>query len=460
EQADGSITRRFGGTGLGLNICAQIVELMGGEIGMRDRQGGGSVFWIDLSISRSEAPPAPVPAEIAGRHVLILHRSEISRSCLGRALADVGMVVSEAASAEAMLDILAAHDRPADLLLLDRATLDAGGEGLETAIRRHADQYGIKRILLCSSDQKGQGWPGEAMLPMPARHQMLLQAIAHQFGAELPASFVPTAAATAAAGHGGHILVADDNAINREIALSILGGFGYSCEIARDGLETVALARRGGFDLILMDVQMPKLDGLEATRQIRALEGAVATVPIVAMTANAMQGDHDLCIAAGMNDYVSKPFEPATFLDTVARWIGLATAFAEQTVVLPQDQLPVLDQAHLETLEQVLPPDRMADLLPTYLIGAMQAAADLAAGIAADDLAGLQRIAHSITGTSGNFGARRVQMLAERLDQACRDRDMAEASRLVPAVQAASVEANDALLTWLSARVSAKAAVA
>ncbi|HVJ53002.1 MAG TPA: response regulator, partial [Aliidongia sp.] len=459
EQADGSITRRFGGTGLGLNICAQIVELMGGEIGMRDRQGGGSVFWIDVTLPCGKKPAARHEASLSrlnGKHALIVDDIEINRSIFVRELAEAGVRSMEAADSDealAALDAAELEGRPFDFVLLDQMMPGRSGEELAALIRRRGTAPEPWLILVSSSglpprSAKGHGVRFDAVLTKPARRQQLLDCLAGLIGAAA-AEPEPPPAEPEIPQHGGHVLLTEDNIINREVAATILEKHGYRVSIALDGLEAVEAARgTAAYDLILMDVQMPNLDGFGATKQIRALRGAAGRVPIVAMTANAMEGDRKRCVAAGMNDYVSKPIHPDSFLATVARWIGKSGGVPAPEAVQPDArEQPILDEQHLAGLERMLSSDRYTKLLGIYLQNAGTAMAQLSSLAASRDLASLKRLAHSLTSTSGSFGARRLQFLAERLYAACEAGDETEAGLLVPAILEASDSANDLLRT-------------
>jgi signal transduction histidine kinase/CheY-like chemotaxis protein len=332
QQADGSITRRFGGTGLGLAICLQLVEIMDGKIGVEDRRGGGATFWVEIDLDRAgEASAAVLPREdLRGVHILVVDDLELNRSIFARQLTSEGAIVQEADCGQGCLDALrAAQDagRPYAIVLLDH--IMPGMAGDEVARQIHADPHlQPPKLVLASSigmpistdSAAGAGFDG--FLTKPVRHHVLIEALTGLLG---PSAVTPNASAAldpdpAGGVDGGLILLAEDNAINILFATTVLETAGYGVRCVSNGAEAVQAAQEQHFDLVLMDVQMPVMDGLEATRLIRKLGGALGSVPIVAMTAGAMSGDLDACLAAGMDDHVSKPIEIEAFLEAVAKY--------------------------------------------------------------------------------------------------------------------------------------------
>jgi len=450
EQADGSIARRFGGTGLGLAISRQLIELMNGEIGVTDRPGGGTTFWVALTLP---AAPKAVPghrvplARLAGTRVLVVDDLPMNRTIFSRQLGAEGMIVDEAPSAMAAFSALLAARRagqPFDIVLIDHMMPEMTGNELAAMIRTDLDGLQPKLIMASSSGMLPQGSDAanfDAYLTKPVRHRALVDCVLRLIvgapvaaaGAEAPPQIAPPSVT-------GRILLVEDNMINQQIALALLGDAGHEVDLASDGQQAIDGWKRRRYDLILMDVQMPIVDGLMATREIRRLEGPGDHVPIVAMTAYAMRGDQEACLAAGMDDYVSKPFEAASFLATVTNWLG--TPAAARDSAGPPAEIPpdVLDERHLDQLARMMRPERFAAILGAFVAGSDQRIAAIESLGRTGDLGGLAAAAHDLISVSGNLGARRLQHAAEALQRAARDGDLAGARHRVGLIAAIAEE--------------------
>ncbi|MBV9509877.1 MAG: response regulator [Caulobacteraceae bacterium] len=446
QQADGSITRRYGGTGLGLSICRQLVDLMGGEIGVEDRGRGGSTFWFELTLTNGEAmaPAKRNKRELRGARILIVDDIELNRSIFARQLQSEGAVVSEANGGFAALTAVQQADeagKPFDIVLLDHMMPDVAGDEVAEQIRARANWRQPKLVLASSigkpiSTDRAAQVGFDAFLTKPVRHQVLVDCLSGVVGEGTPApeAAPPAKEVVLAEPRSDHarVLLAEDNQINILLARTLLEKDGYAVDCVLDGVEAVEAARTQAYDLILMDVQMPRMDGLAATRAIRALQGAAAGTPIIAMTANAMAGDMEACVEAGMNDYVSKPIDPEAFLRTLRRTLSGEGSMAPAMDV---DDMPDLDESHLEGLARLLPAARFADMLDIYRENTRQCLERIEFLAVDEDLAAIAAEAHDLKSTSGTFGARRLQRLAEQLEIAGKAKDAAAVARLLPGLR-------------------------
>jgi len=323
QQADGSITRRYGGTGLGLSICRQLVELMGGEIGVRDREGGGAVFWFELELDEGLQPVRTRPApELRGARILVVDDDALNRRILRRQLEEEGARIADADSGPAAIAAVReaeARGEPFAVVLLDQAMPGMSGEAAAAGIRAAFPDSRLKLVVTASIGEPVDGPTPrgvDGFLTKPVRRNAMIACLAGLLSEAQAATDVRAAPeAPVELGPGaGRVLLAEDNEINILLARTILEQMGLEVTSVSNGLDAVAAASRTAFDLILMDVQMPEMDGLEATRRIRGGRGPCAAAPILAMTANARASDREACLAAGMTDFLSKPFTPESLM--------------------------------------------------------------------------------------------------------------------------------------------------
>jgi signal transduction histidine kinase/DNA-binding response OmpR family regulator len=337
SQVDSSTTRRYGGTGLGLAISKQLAELMGGSIGVETAEGRGSTFWFTIALD-SVAAPAPRPSALSGiadRRVLVVDDNATNRRVLVELLKRWGAAARDVASgrdALAQLDEAARRADPFDLVILDYQMPEMDGLELAEAIRADGRFEKVRLLLLSSAplkehrsriDRSAIG----AAYQKPVRRATLLRAIQNLLGAEATpvvtrAPSAPESTAGPVAG-SARILIVEDNAVNRVLAESMVRRLGHHAETTSDGLEALAALAESPYDLVLMDCQMPRMDGYEATRALRVREhGTGRHTPVIALTANALGDVREDCEAAGMDDYLAKPVRFEDLASMVARWLS------------------------------------------------------------------------------------------------------------------------------------------
>ena len=338
SQADSSTTREYGGTGLGLSISRRLTQMMGGNVKLESKEGGGSLFRIDGWFGmQSEAPPVePLPDRVPrGMHVLVVDDNPVSREILCSLLTACGFRVEAVASGEAALDYVASFSPqdPLQLIVLDREM--GGMDGLETArrIRQGVNAGEPPRILLLSIAEGGdvagliEQSVVDGFLAKPITAGTLLAGLAECFGGghEHAGGHLTKQPEAVSRLAGARILLVEDNDINRELASDLLTGAGMTVVVATNGQEALERLDEEAFDGVLMDIQLPVMDGYAATRRLRE-QDRFRDLPIIAMTANVMTGDRERCLQAGMNDHIAKPIDVHEMFRTMARWIHPAHA--------------------------------------------------------------------------------------------------------------------------------------
>ncbi len=442
SQADASTTRRFGGTGLGLAICRRLVEAMGGRIGLESELGTGSTFWCEVPL-RTQAPGGTAARlrrdDLSGLRVLIVDNNATNRLILSEQLRAWRMSADAVDSGQTALAALRAateRGRPYDVALLDLAmpTMD----GLELG-RQIADDPGVAAVhlvLLTSGlpvDADAAAQAGiAASLTKPVHQSELYDCLARIMTTHEPTP-VPAAAAPlgAAPPDGatparGRVLLAEDNSINQQVAAAMLQKLGYAVDLATDGFGAVDLFDRQPYDAVLMDCQMPGMDGFDATRELRRREGGQRHTTIIALTASALAEDRDRCLAAGMDDYLSKPIMPDGLAAVLDRWRDGGPPGPEVGAAIETrlDEIRTVDPDAAGALIRQLVAS-FADRLPDSVGAIVEAVDHRDAGGAADH-------AHSLQGSAANLGANALAATCQDLTGACRAGDLDRAVGLLP----------------------------
>ncbi len=437
-QADQSTTRHHGGTGLGLAISRQLVEQMGGEIGAERRAGGGSSFWFTAALPGVATAPeaADSGADFSGVRALIVQTRSPERKVLEHRLASWGVIftsVAEPSAAIQALERAARDEAPFDLALVDFELPQMNGVQLVDAIRERDPTRAPSTLLLSSVKVEPELLADagvSAFLATPASQSDLYNAMTRaRAGAGCGADRAMGRSGTTAS-EGPLVLVAEDQEALRAATGARLAGRGIRTAFAHDGLEAVRMAGAGEYSAILMDCQMPELDGYEATRRIRAAE-TDRHVPIVAMTAHAMVGDRERCLAAGMDDYVSKPVRNKDLNALVSRWLsgprpddqdrpgGIGTEAA--AISLGDGSDDVLDHTTLEELIETATPEMKMRLLEDFEQALSEGVAEIEHAAGDRKPAELRRAAHMLKGVGATFGANRLRLCCQRLEQTGRD---------------------------------------
>jgi PAS domain S-box-containing protein len=454
SQVDASTARRYGGTGLGLAICKKLVELMEGRIGVTSAAGQGSCFWTELPLV-SLGPQSGTPPSLSGRRVLVVDDNSVNRDVLERQLRAFGIEVRAVADATAGLTELttaAEAATPWEVAVIDAQMPEITGADMVKMVR-NVPALAATRLIVTSSQgmltDRDATRLIDTFLHKPLRQSSILGAIGRVLGlidSQQDASEQMEEVALPAAGRRLRILVAEDNPVNQQVAIGLLRKLGHSVDVAGDGAEAVEAARSLPYDLILMDVQMPEMDGFEATAAIRALPPPVCTIPIVAMTANAMRGDDQKCLDAGMNGYISKPVDRRKLSEMLAGFAGGARGPerldrpgrpeqqqqpSQPASPAPAPNLPAVDVAVLSALVEDLGEDALDMLLSKFIEDSSKRVAASVAAMIAGDTDRIRREAHAIKGAAGSLGMTGAERAAQALEAALRSDGDVEAALTV-----------------------------
>jgi two-component system sensor histidine kinase/response regulator len=434
-QADGGVTRRFGGTGLGLAISFKLVHLMGGRLGVESELGRGSAFSFTVRLGRRPGsrrlPPAPLP-ELDTLMALVVDDNRASRRTLASTLEGWGiypMVAEGMGAALAALEMVGATEQPVPIVLMDAGLPDGDAFTLAARIRRDPVLAGAAIVMLTSDARSGNSDARCRQLDLrtlskPVKQADLLHAILTALGTAPgdapPAPRTPETDATL------RVLLAEDNPVNQLVVTRLLGKKGCAVVVARDGVEAVAALEQGSFDVVLMDVQMPNLSGIEATVAVRRGElGTARHVPIIALTAHAMTSDREACLAAGMDAYLTKPVRAADLFAAIARVRGGSepAGAAPLCVAAPPERFD--REAVLASMEDDL--TTLRDVAAVFRREAPAMLSSVRRAVGGRDAPALEQAAHRLKGACSIFQAQGAIGAARRLEQLGRGGDLSMA---------------------------------
>jgi PAS domain S-box-containing protein len=477
-QVDASTTRQYGGTGLGLAICKQLVERMQGEIGVHSNQGQGSDFWFTVFLEKQQKglhQDALIPADLKGIRVLLVDDNATNRDIQIPRLERWGMRPAEAPdgpSALAMLSKAVEEDDPFQIAIIDMQMPEMDGMALGRAIKEDARIANTRMVMLTSLGIRGDARRFEeigfsAYATKPIRHQELKAVLALAIAESTSATPMPPPIITRFSareilhrfdGRKVRILVADDNVTNQKVAQSILQKMGLRADTVANGAEVLKALESIPYTLVLMDVQMPEMDGFEATCRIRDPQSPVMNhqIPIIAMTAHALQGDRERCLEMGMNDYVSKPVSSSSLAAVLERWLPQEeqphkASLADRSHP-PISRLPLGSASQVfnkkKLLNRCMDDEELAqEVITVFLSDMPQQLKRLQTCLAAGDFSGAARQAHTIKGAAGNVSAEALHRVTLQMEKVIQSGNTASISEGISHMEQEFVRLRQAIHT-------------
>jgi PAS domain S-box-containing protein len=461
-QADASMTRKYGGTGLGLAISRRLVRLMGGELGVHSEVGQGSEFFFTIPLEVIASPTAgadgaPIAVHLVGRKALIVDDNATNRRIVGDILRAAGLRIDEANDGAIGLGaIRRARDEgaPYDLAVLDAQMPELDGFGIARAVQQDAGLHRTRLLLLTSAGQRGDGQRCRDLgirgyLSKPASRSDLLEAVSAVLNpvAEGPAQSADIVTRHTIAELRKHlrILLAEDNPVNQEVAASMLRKRGHQVDVVPDGRAAVQAAAHTAYDVVLMDIQMPEMDGFEATQAIRATD-AGRHLPIIALTAHALAGERERCLSRGMSGYLTKPFKAHDLFAVVEGRGGEGGASphsppAEVALTTASEAPPVDVEAFRQDMRAAGAEAAVDSILDTFLATATERINAVTRALDGGSAPDLDRAAHAFKSASATIGARDLASVLQQLEEAARAGDLTRARALAARFSAVSAAA-------------------
>jgi signal transduction histidine kinase/CheY-like chemotaxis protein/HPt (histidine-containing phosphotransfer) domain-containing protein len=426
SQVDASTARRYGGTGLGLAISKRLSEMMGGSIGFDSQIGEGSCFWFTIQLDDVGAP-AVTQLDLTGHRVLVVDDNPVNRDVLDRQLRAFGIQTASFAEPEAAIEelIQAASAHPWEVAIIDVQMPHITGYEMVDQIRATPAISTMKLILTSSQgDHLGKDdQKMDAFLHKPLRQQALLDAIAMVLGMErstlASCEAEPAMPERVAAECRLRILLAEDNPVNQQVALGLLRKLGHSVEVVGNGAEAVEAVRTLPYDLVLMDVQMPEMDGLEATLAIRKLGNEASRVPVIAMTANAMRGDEKICLDAGMDGYISKPIDRQKLMDVITTYADSKsdTIRVSPVEIRSNEDSTDIDFAVLDALSEDIEASSVVAILSKFHEDATHRISASVTAMSMGDVDRVRQEAHAIKGAASSLGLLAIQDASHKIEK-------------------------------------------